>query len=116
MLQGTNLATEDDPEPPGSGSQAYTVYEQVVGIFNKEKALEGSFSKHHEILMTPAQVDLLVAAPHSETSTSLVSSGSSVEATVARTQYTQLGTPGRPPGPGHCQYELDREVYEGHEV
>ena len=31
MLQGTNLATEDDPEPPGSGGQAYTVYEQVVG-------------------------------------------------------------------------------------
>ena len=46
MLQGTNLATEDDPEPPGSGGQAYTVYEQVVGIFNKEKALEGSFSKY----------------------------------------------------------------------
>ena len=39
-LQGTNLATEDDPELPGSGGQAYTVYEQVVGIFNKEKALE----------------------------------------------------------------------------
>ena len=31
MLQGTNLATEDDPEPPGSGGQAYTVYEQVIG-------------------------------------------------------------------------------------
>ena len=48
MLQGTNLATEDDPEPPGSGGQAYTVYEQVVGLFNKEKALEGSFSKYCE--------------------------------------------------------------------
>ena len=96
------------------------MYEQVVGVFNKGKVLEGSFSKyrekHHEISMTPAQVDLLVAAPHSETSTSLVSSGSSVEAAGARTQYPQLGTPGRPPGPGHCQYELDPEVYEGHEV
>ena len=38
-----------------------------------------------------AQVDLLVVAPHSVTSTSLVSSGSSVEAAGARTLPVRAG-------------------------
>ena len=47
MLQGTNLATEDDPEPPGSGGQAYTVYEQVIGVFQLG---EGARRLLHQIL------------------------------------------------------------------
>ena len=61
MLQGTNLATEDDPEPPGSGGQAYTVYEQVIGIFNKEKALEG-----YRTLCQPNRPALMIIASRTQ--------------------------------------------------